>query len=103
AVELDVTDGGSVRSGVGRAAAELGPVDIVVNNAGWDELHPFLETDEAFWDRVIEVNLKGCLRVTRAVLPGMVERGFGRVVNTGSDACRLGSSIWAVYLVAPGG
>lgn len=103
AVELDVSDGGSVRSGVGRAAAELGPVDIVVNNAGWDELHPFLETDEAFWDRVIEVNLKGCLRVTRAVLPGMVERGFGRVVNIGSDAGRVGSSLEAVYSGAKGG
>jgi len=103
ALELDVTDSGSVVEGVRRAEAALGPVEIVVNNAGWDELQPFLETGEAFWDRVIEINFKGCLRVTRAVLPGMVERGFGRVVNIGSDAGRVGSSLEAVYSGAKGG
>jgi 2-hydroxycyclohexanecarboxyl-CoA dehydrogenase len=103
AVELDVTDGASVHEGVRRAVEALGPVEIVVNNAGWDELHPFLETDEDFWDRVIEINLKGCLRVTRTVVPGMVERGWGRVINIGSDAGRVGSSLEAVYSGAKGG
>jgi 2-hydroxycyclohexanecarboxyl-CoA dehydrogenase len=103
AVELDVTDGGSVAAGVERAAAGLGPIDVAVNCAGWDELRPFLETDEAFWERVIEINLKGCLRVTHAVLPGMVERSFGRVVNIGSDAGRVGSSLESVYSGAKGG
>jgi 2-hydroxycyclohexanecarboxyl-CoA dehydrogenase len=103
AVELDVTGAGSVRDGVRRAEEALGPVDIVVNNAGWDELRPFLETGEDFWDRVIEINFKGCLRVTRQVLPGMVERGFGRLVNIGSDAGRVGSSQEAVYSGAKGG
>jgi 2-hydroxycyclohexanecarboxyl-CoA dehydrogenase len=93
AVELDVTDGASVAEAVCRAEEALGPVEIVVNNAGWDELRPFLETDEDFWDRVIEINLKGCLRVTRTVVPGMVERGWGRVINIGSDAGRVGSSL----------
>src|SRR5919198_5346643 len=91
-VGLDVTDTGSVGSALDEVGRELGQVDIVVNNAGWDELRPFLETDEEFWDRVIEVNYKGCLRVTHAVLPGMVERRWGRVVNVGSDAGRVGSS-----------
>jgi 2-hydroxycyclohexanecarboxyl-CoA dehydrogenase len=103
AVELDVTDGGSVSDGVRLAEEALGPVEIVVNNAGWDELRPFLETDEPFWDRVIEINLKGCLRVTRAIVPGMVERGWGRVVNISSDAGRVGSSLEAVYSGAKGG
>jgi 2-hydroxycyclohexanecarboxyl-CoA dehydrogenase len=103
AVELDVTDGGSVRAGIRRAEEALGPVEIAVNNAGWDELRPFLETDERFWDQVIEINLKGCLRVTREVLPGMAERGFGRLVNIGSDAGRVGSSLEAVYSGAKGG
>ncbi len=103
AVELDVTDPDSVAAGVERIAGELGPVDIAVNNAGWDELVPFLDTDEAFWDRVIEVNFKGCLRITHAVLPGMVERGWGRVVNIGSDAGRVGSSLESVYSGAKGG
>ena len=62
ALALDVTDSGSVASAVEEALGLLGPVEVLVNNAGWDELHPFLETDEAFWDRVIEVNFKGCLR-----------------------------------------
>jgi 2-hydroxycyclohexanecarboxyl-CoA dehydrogenase len=103
AIELDVTDAGSVGDGVRRAAEALGPVEIAVNNAGWDELRPFLETDEDFWHRVIEINFKGCLRVSREVLPGMVERGFGRVVNIGSDAGRVGSSQEAVYSGAKGG
>ena len=103
AVDLDVTDSGSVLEGIRRAEEALGPVEIVVNNAGWDELRPFLETDEDFWNRVIEINLKGCLRVTRQVLPGMVERGWGRLVNIGSDAGRVGSSLEAVYSGAKGG
>jgi 2-hydroxycyclohexanecarboxyl-CoA dehydrogenase len=103
ALELDVTDAGSVGEGVRQAEEALGPVEILVNNAGWDELRPFLETDEDFWGRVIEINFKGCLRVTREVLPGMVERGFGRVVNIGSDAGRVGSSLEAVYSGAKGG
>jgi 2-hydroxycyclohexanecarboxyl-CoA dehydrogenase len=74
-----------------------------VNNAGWDELRPFLDTDEPFWDQVIEVNLKGCLRTTKAVLPGMVDAGWGRIVNLGSDAGRVGSSHEAVYAGAKAG
>ena len=61
----------------GRAATqELGPIGVLVNCAGWDELRPFLETDEPFWDRVIEINFKGCMRTTHAVLPG---HGRGRL------------------------
>jgi 2-hydroxycyclohexanecarboxyl-CoA dehydrogenase len=103
AVRLDVTDSGSVRAGIERAVDALGPIEILVNNAGWDELRPFLETDESFWDRLIEINFKGCLRVSQAVLPGMVERRFGRVVNIASDAGRVGSSLEAVYAGTKGG
>jgi 2-hydroxycyclohexanecarboxyl-CoA dehydrogenase len=103
AVELDVTSAESVGAAVARIEDELGPIDVLVNNAGWDELRPFLETDEAFWRRVVEVNFLGCVRVTHAVLPGMVERGFGRVVNIGSDAGRVGSSLESVYSGAKGG
>jgi 2-hydroxycyclohexanecarboxyl-CoA dehydrogenase len=103
AVRLDVTDTASVNAAVGLVERELGPVEILVNNAGWDELRPFMETDEAFWDRVIELNFKGCLRCCRRVVPGMVERGYGRVVNIGSDAARVGSSLEAVYSGAKGG
>jgi 2-hydroxycyclohexanecarboxyl-CoA dehydrogenase len=97
ALRLDVTDTDSGRAGVEEARAELGPIEVLVNNAGWDELVPFLETDEPFWDRVIEINFKGCLRVTREVLPAMVERSWGRVITNGSDAGRVGSSLESVY------
>jgi 2-hydroxycyclohexanecarboxyl-CoA dehydrogenase len=103
AVALDVTDSDSVGRAVQAVTAALGPIDVLVNNAGWDEFRPFLETDEAFWDRVIEINFKGCLRMTRAVVPGMMERGHGRVVNIASDAGRVGSSLEAVYSGAKGG
>jgi 2-hydroxycyclohexanecarboxyl-CoA dehydrogenase len=103
AVGLDVTDPGSVAAGVQAVVAALGPIDVLVNNAGWDEFRPFLETDEEFWDRVIDINFKGCLRVSRAVVPAMVERGYGRVVNIASDAGRVGSSLEAVYSGAKGG
>jgi 2-hydroxycyclohexanecarboxyl-CoA dehydrogenase len=103
AVSADVTDEAAVRAAVQSVAEQLGSVDIAVNNAGWDELRPFLETDEPFWDRVIDINFKGCLRVTSAVLPGMVERGWGRLVNIASDAGRVGSSLESVYAGAKGG
>ncbi len=99
---MDVTDGAAVREGVARAEAEVGPIDVAVNNAGWDELMPFLETDEEFWEKVIDINYKGVLRVSAAVLPGMVDRGWGRIVNIGSDAARVGSSLEAVYSGAKG-
>jgi 2-hydroxycyclohexanecarboxyl-CoA dehydrogenase len=103
AVRLDITDSASVDEAFGTVERELGPVEILVNNAGWDEFHPFLETDEAFWDRVIELNFKGCLRTCRRAVPGMAERGYGRVVNIASDAARVGSSLEAVYSGAKGG
>jgi 2-hydroxycyclohexanecarboxyl-CoA dehydrogenase len=102
ALSLDVTDAASVSEAVAAAEAELGRIEILVNCAGWDELRPFLETDEEFWRRVIEVNYTGCLRVTHAVLPGMAERGFGRIVNVASDAARVGSTGEAVYAGAKG-
>jgi len=97
AVHLDVTDGDSVDEAVARAERELGPIEILVNTAGWDEFHLFLDTDEDFWEGIIELNYKGCLRVCRRVVPGMVEREYGRVVNISSDAARVGSSQEAVY------
>ncbi len=102
AATIDVTDPAAVAACVTWIEAELGPIEIAVNNAGWDELRPFLETDEDFWRRVIEINFSGCLRVTRAVLPGMVEREWGRLVNIGSDAGRVGSSLESVYSGAKG-
>ncbi|HEX3962444.1 MAG TPA: SDR family NAD(P)-dependent oxidoreductase [Trebonia sp.] len=103
AVEMNITDTASVEAGVRRVEHELGPVEIVVNNAGWDDFMPFIATSEDFWDKILDIDFKGALRVTKAVLPGMIERGFGRIVNIGSDAGRVGSSLEAVYSGAKGG
>ena len=92
-----------MQAGVGTALSALGPLEILVNNAGWDELRPFTDTDEQFWQLVLEVNFKGALRMTHALLPAMVERDFGRIVCIGSDAGRVGSSLESVYAGAKGG
>ncbi len=102
-VVLDVTDTASVAAAAAVVRSELGEVDVLVNNAGWDELRPFVATDEAFWERIVDVNYMGALRVTREVLPGMIDRGWGRVVFTASDAGRVGSSLESVYAGAKGG
>src|SRR5205085_6919792 len=103
AVRLDVTDRDSVAGAVTNVAGELGAIDVLVNSAGWDELRPFVDTDEDLWRRVVEINYLGCVRVTHAALPGMLERGYGRIVNVASDAGRVGSSREAVYAGAKGG
>ena len=103
AVPIDVTSTDSVHDAMLQTVDELGPVEILVNCAGWDELMPFLDTDEDFWDRVIEINFKGTLRTAHACLPAMVEAGWGRIVNISSDAARVGSSLEAVYSGAKGG
>lgn len=103
AVEMNVADSDSVTDGLLQILDEMGPVEILVNCAGWDELMPFLDTDEDFWDKVIEINYKGPLRTVHGCLPAMIEAGFGRIVNIGSDAGRVGSSLEAVYSGAKGG
>src|SRR5690606_15719242 len=80
-----------------------GPVDVLVNNAGWDHAARFLDTDPALWDKIININLKGPINLHHAVLKGMSERGQGRVVNIASDAGRVGSSGEAVYSACKGG
>jgi 2-hydroxycyclohexanecarboxyl-CoA dehydrogenase len=102
-VPLDVSDGAAVRAAFERVARELGPVDVLVNNAGIDVIGPFVESREETWDRLIAVNLKGTLLCCRAALDGMIARGDGRIVNLGSDAGRVGSSGEAVYSATKGG
>ena len=103
AVHMDVADSDAVQGGILQVLDELGRPEILVNCAGWDELMPFLSTDEDFWDRVIEINYKGVLRTVHACLPSMTENGWGRIVNIASDAGRVGSSFEAVYSGAKGG
>jgi 2-hydroxycyclohexanecarboxyl-CoA dehydrogenase len=103
ATPLDVTDAIAVAGAVEAARAGLGPVDVLVNCAGWDEFKAFLDTNEDFWRRVIAINYEGALRTTHAVLGGMIERGYGRIVNIASDAARVGSAQEAVYAGAKAG
>lgn len=99
----DVTDAASVRAAVVAAEQALGPVDVLVNNAGWDRMERFLDSDEATWQKVIAINLVGVLTCVKAVLPGMVERERGRIVSISSDAARVGSSGESVYAAAKAG
>lgn len=103
-VNLDVTSTESVDASVARITDELGPIDVLVNCAGTDIVKPFLETDEELWHWLIDLNLMGVLRCTKAVLTQMVERGAGgRVINIASDAGRVGSSGEGAYSGAKGG
>ena len=102
-VRLDVTDPASVEKAFERCEGELGPVDVLVNCAGWDEFRPFVETDEAFTAKVLDINLVGPIRTVRRALPGMIEREWGRIVNIASDAGRVGSSLESIYSGAKGG
>ncbi len=100
---LDITDAAEVGARIDEITRDLGPIDALVNNAGWDRMAPFLQTDENLWDRIIDINLRGPIRMTRAVLPQMVERGAGRIVNISSDAGRVGSTGEAVYSACKAG
>ena len=103
AFAVDLTSQESVVTAVAAAEEALGPIGILVNNAGWDRAGNFLDTDKALWDRIVAVNLYGPLYMHHAVLKGMAERGEGRVVNIASDAARVGSSGEAVYAYCKGG
>lgn len=97
AVKTDVADLGDVRAMTERVLQEFGQIDALINNAGWDELKPFLQTTPDFWDKIIAINFKSVLNTCYAVLPHMVARRAGAVVSVSSDAGRVGSLGEAVY------
>ena len=103
AFQCDITNRAEVDAAVAACEASLGPIDVLVNNAGWDIFKPFTKTVPAEWDKLIAINLTGPLHMHHAVLPGMVARGRGRIVNIASDAARGGSSGEAVYAACKGG
>jgi 2-hydroxycyclohexanecarboxyl-CoA dehydrogenase len=103
AVAMDVADTESARAGVAVAEDAFGALDILVNNAGTDRFAFFVNTDEALWDFVLGVNLRGTIAVTHAVLGGMQQRGRGAIVNVSSEAGRVGSQGSAVYSAAKAG
>jgi len=96
-IKTDVSKTKEVESAVKQCIDMFGKVDILINNAGWDRMMLFNDTDEDFWDKVIDINYKGVLRCCKAVLAPMVERKYGKIVSIGSDAGRVGSTGEAVY------
>ncbi len=105
AVSTAVVDVSNFKA-VGAAVSDFGKQGTIrglVNNAGWDESARFIDTEPAFWQRVIDINLYGPLNLTHAVLPHLMRAGGGRVVSIASDAGRVGSSGEAVYSAAKGG
>jgi 2-hydroxycyclohexanecarboxyl-CoA dehydrogenase len=103
AVECDITQRTSVDAAITRVSTQWGGIDILVNNAGWDIFKPFTKTVPDEWERLIAINLVGALNVHHAVLPVMIQRRCGRIVNVSSDAARVGSSGEAVYAACKGG
>jgi 2-hydroxycyclohexanecarboxyl-CoA dehydrogenase len=103
AFPVDVTDVAAVGRMVADVKARWGGVDILVNCAGWDRPMRFVDTTPDFWDKILAINLKGPIACTHAVLPGMIEKSYGKIVFIASDAGRVGSSGEAVYSAAKGG
>jgi 2-hydroxycyclohexanecarboxyl-CoA dehydrogenase len=97
ALAVDLTRRPAVERAVQDTIARFGQLDVVVNNAGWDRMELFLDSEEETWDTILAINFKSVLYVCKAALPHMVERRRGKVISIASDAGRVGSSGEAVY------
>ncbi len=100
---IDLCDYNGVQKTVADTVERLGPISVLVNNAGWDKFTPFMKSTPDFWQHLININLMTTLNMTHAVLPHMIDNGYGRVVNIASDAARVGSSGESVYAACKGG
>lgn len=103
AVHADVASFESVTNAVATVRAHWGDVEILVNNAGWDRIEPFIKNTPDLWQKVIAINLQGPIHCARAVLDGMIARNRGKIISISSDAGRVGSSGEAVYSACKGG
>ncbi|MBN8511238.1 MAG: SDR family oxidoreductase [Burkholderiales bacterium] len=102
-VEVDLTRPESIAAFADTVLTRVGAVDVIVNGAGWGRTAPFWDGTPEFWQQLIALNLMGPLHLTKALLPPMIERGGGRIVNIASDAGRVGSLGETVYAAAKGG
>lgn len=100
---LDVTDEAAVHAAIGAAAQQLGPITILLNNAGQAQPAPFAKTTAAHWQHMLDVNLTGSFHCTQAVLPQMLEAGGGRIVNIASTAGLKGYKYVSAYVAAKHG
>jgi len=103
AVYCDVTSLESVRNAVDESLQHYGKIDVLVNNAGWDKVEPFLQSEPETWRKIIDINLMGPIHTCKVILPIMIDNGYGKIINIASDAARVGSTGEAVYSAAKGG
>ncbi|MBU8906068.1 SDR family NAD(P)-dependent oxidoreductase [Desertibacillus haloalkaliphilus] len=103
AVHCDVSSLDRVKTAVEESISMYNKVDVLVNNAGWDKVEPFLKSEPDTWKRIVDINLMGQVHTCKEILPHMIDNGYGKVVNIASDAARVGSSGEAVYSAAKGG
>ncbi|QCR21963.1 3-ketoacyl-ACP reductase [Pontibacter sp. SGAir0037] len=96
-VVADVADLNAVNQAAEQAVAALGTIDILINNAGTAKFGKFLELEPAEWERNIQVNLMGVYYMTRAILPGMIERQSGDIINISSTAGQRGAAVTSAY------
>lgn len=100
---VNLSDPKSIEQFAARVLEKFGAPDVIVNGAGWGKTLPFVEGTPDLWDRIISLNFVGPMQLTKALLPKMIERGSGRIVNIASDAGRVGSLGETVYSGAKGG
>ncbi|MGW4911042.1 SDR family NAD(P)-dependent oxidoreductase [Streptomyces sp. NPDC004270] len=103
AIGGDAAEATAVAAAAARTRAELGPVTVLVNNAGITAYQPFTSIAEDAWDRMIGINLKGPFLVTRELVPDMLEAGWGRIVNISSSSAQTGAPAMAHYAASKGG
>ncbi len=102
-LRADVSNRESVDAMVAAVKEKFGRIDVLVNNAGWDKVGPFMDSEVSVWERIIAINLYGVLNCSQSVVKAMEGQEQGSIVNIGSDAARVGSSGEAVYSAAKGG
>jgi 2-hydroxycyclohexanecarboxyl-CoA dehydrogenase len=103
AVEIDAASKDGIAHALERTREELDPVTILVNNAAITGIVPLLEMDDEFWDRMIEVNLRGPYLCTKAIVPDMLEAGWGRIINISSSSTQIHSPYRTAYIASKGG
>lgn len=102
-IAADVRDRAAIHAAIGRAQEELGPIDILVNNAGIFPRQPFLTMTPEQWDEMQDINVKSIFHATQAVLPQMIARKSGKIVNISSVTFHLGTGKMAHYVTSKGG
>ena len=88
---------------MGASLAHFEKIDVLVNNAGWDKVEPFLKSEPSTWKLIVDINMMGQIHTCKEILPVMIKNGSGKVINIASDSGRVGSSGEAVYSAAKGG